>query len=176
LIRVEITKSGLAAIGKNGYRESGRSAILAAAEHWWRVFLPLHFENVAYRRYRYKFRDDRTDELKVNRQEWPFGENTDKAIGEDKPLVFTGRSREVATRNRNIRVAAPNFQTYRADVVLNARAFNFGSGKRIDMRDEVTRFTPQEERTMERIFAEDWENQLIRRGQRSPKKTKRIAA
>lgn len=176
MIKITITRSGLAAIGKRGFQEAGRLAIHAAAMHWWKVFLPLHFTNVAYIRYRYAVRDRRTLKYKANRNPWPFGENTAPAIGEVKPLVFTGRSRESSLRSPNIQAVAPNYQTYRADVIIDAPAFNFGVGKRIDMRDEVTRFTPQEEKTMEKVFAAEWEKQLIAKGVAAPKRTRRFAA
>lgn len=176
MISVEITRSGLAAIGRRGFQAVGKAAMLAAAEHWYKVYLPLHFMNTAYRRYRYKPRDERTRELKLQRKEWPFGENRARAIGEDKPHVFSGRSRENALSKKNIETKAPNYQSYYALVKVDVRVYNFSSGKRIDLRDELTRYTPQEERYMEKLFAEEWERQLIKRGAMAPKKTKRIAA
>lgn len=176
MMRIEITRSGLAAIGRRGYQEAGRLAIAAAAHHWWSKFLPLHFTNVAYLRYRYAGRDKRTNELKRERRPWPFGEHTAPAIGEVKPLVYSGRSRQLALSRENIHATAPNYQTYRADVIIDAPAFNFGAGKRIDMRDEVTRTNPSELATMERIFGTEWNKQLIRLGAAAPRRTKRTAA
>jgi hypothetical protein len=172
MLKITITRSGLAAIGKNGFREVGRLAIEAAAHHWWKVFLPLHFQNVAYRRYNYKSRNRRYEESKLHRRK--FGDLN--ALGEVKPLVFTGRSRERALSAPNITAKAKNFETYRADVVINAPAFNFGVGKRIDMRDEVTRLNPQEIKTLERVFAVEWEKQLKAKGLSAPKRTRRFAA
>lgn len=173
MLRVQITRSGLAAIGKRGFQEAGRAAIQAAAQYWFDNYLKLHFEDIAYRRYRYANRNRKYEESKAHKRKADDGLN---ALGEVKPLVFTGRSRERALSAPNIKAKAPNYQTYRADVVINAPAFNFGIGKRIDMRDEVTRFTPQEEKTMERVFAAEWEKQLIARGAASPRKTRRTAA
>lgn len=175
MIKIEITTSDLAVIGKNGFREIGRLAMQAAIEHWVKTFLPLHFTPIAHTRYKYRYRDKRTDRLKQARKPWPFGEHTQAAIGEVKPLVFSGRSRELS-KNPRVTSKAPNFETYEASAVINAPAFNFGAGKRIDMRDEVTRYTPQEERTLEKIFAQEWENQLIARGRRQPRKTRRAVA
>lgn len=176
MMKITITRSGLAAIGKRGFQEVGRAAIHAAGLYWWTKYLPLHFTKAAYLRYRFASRDSRTNKYKRERRSWPFGEHTEPAIGEVKPLVYTGRSREAALRSPNIRAKAPNYQTYRADVIIDAPAFNFGAGKRIDMRDEVTRFTPQEEKTLEKVFAAEWERQLVAKGVASPKRTRRIAA
>ncbi len=173
MLRIQITRSGLSAIGKRGYQEAGRLAIQAAAQYWFDSFLKLHFENIAYRRYRYANRNRKYEESKVKKRKADDGLH---ALGEVKPLVFTGRSRERALSAPNIKAKAPNYQTYRADVVIDAHAFNFGVGKRIDMRDEVTRFTPQEEKTMERVFAVEWEKQLIRLGAAAPRRTRRTAS
>lgn len=176
MLRILITKSGLATLGRRGFQEVGRLAIAAAALYWWTKYLPLHFQPVAHMRYRYQSRDKRTNELKRQRRPWPFGENLAPAIGEVKPLVFTGRSRARVLSHPNITAKAPNYQTYRATVTLDAPAFNFGVGKRIDMRDEVTRTTPQELVTLDNVYAAEFEKQLIARGAAAPKVTKTIAA
>ena len=174
MLKFTFTRKGVAAIGKRNLQQIGRNAIGAAAMQWFERYLPLHFQNIAYLRYRYAPRDKRTNVTKRVRGYWPFGENNDvRAIGEVLPLVFTGRSREQALSGPNIRTVAPNYKSYRADVVINARAFNFGAGKRIDMRDEVTRFTKAEESAMEKRFAKEFELGVARfRG----KKTMRLAA
>lgn len=175
MFKITITRTGLLAIGRNGYREIGRLAIRAAAEYWWAKYLPLHFQNIAYQRYRYPRRDKRTNALKIARKPWPFGEHLEPAIGEVKPLVFSGRSRELALAAPHIHAVAKTFERYRSDTIINAPAFNFGVGKRIDMRDEVTRVNEQEIKTLERIFGAEWEAQLKTRGA-SATTTKKIAA
>ncbi len=173
MLRITITRSGLATIGRRGFQEAGRLAIASAAQYWFDKYLKLHFENIAYRRYGYKSRNRKYDESKAARRKADDGL---RALGEVKPLVFTGRSRERALSAANIKAKAPNYQTYRADVIIDAPAFNFGVGQRIDPRDEVTRFTPQEEKTMERVFAVEWNKQLTRLGLAAPKRTTRTAA
>lgn len=171
MLKIEITRSGLSTIGKRGFQDAGRAAISATGQYWFDTYLPLHFENVAYRRYRYKGRSNKYNESKAKKRK--FGDET--ALGEVKPLVFTGRSRERSLSSPNIKAKAPNYQTYRADVIIDAPAFNFGIGKRIDMRDEVTRFTPQEEKTMERVFTVEWNKQLNARGLKAPRVRRRSA-
>jgi hypothetical protein len=176
MMRISITRSGIAAIGKNTLRAIGRDAIYAAALYWWTKLLPLHFQNIAYRRYNYAARDKRTNAIKAQRRPWPFGEHLEPAVGEVKPLVFSGRSREIALSHPNIRAKAKNFETFQADVIINARAFNFGAGKRIDMRDEVTRTNPNELSAMQRVFATEFNNKLVEKGAAAPKRTRRTAA
>jgi hypothetical protein len=175
MIRVSITRSGIATLGKNTLREIGRLAIGKAALHWWTKYLPLHFQNIAYRRYNYAARDKRTNRLKAERRPWPFGEHLEPAAGEVLPLVFSGRSREVALAHPNIKSKAKNFETFQADVIINARAFNFGAGKRIDMRDEVTRTNDIELSAMQRIFATDFNQQVAVKAASAPKRTRTAA-
>lgn len=162
-------------IGRRGYQEVGRAAIGAAVDYWLDKYLPLHFQNIAYLRYRYAPRDKRTAQLKRDRKPWPFGEHTESAIGEVAPLVYSGRTRERAKQARS-ESKAPNYQTYVGWAVINSPALNFSANSRIDLRDELTRLNSQEEITLGRVFGSEFERQLIARGAREPKQTRRIAA
>lgn len=177
MLKITITKSGIAAIGRRGFQEVGRESIRAAADYWWRKYLPLHFQNIAHLRYRYANRLPSTNRKKKDRL--PFlegvGDQT-PAIGEKLPLVFSGRSRERALSHPNIKATAKNAETYNAQVIIDAPAFNFSAGKRINTRDEVTRDTPQENQTLEKIFAKEWDSRLRAKGLTAPRIRKTIAA
>lgn len=154
MLTFTLTRKGVAAIGKRALQRYGREAILEAATQWFERYLPLHYKTTAFLRYRYAHRDPRTNELKRQRQPWPFGEHNEQpATGEVLPHVFTGRSRERALARPNIDARAPNYQTYVATVKIDAPAYNFSAGSRIDLRDEVTRHTPQELSAMQKTFA-----------------------
>jgi len=170
MIRVQITKSGIATIGKRGFQEIGRKAIEASVRYWWEHFLPLHFKNIAYLRYNYSQRDDGYNAMKRARRSW--GKDNPPAIGEVKPLVFGGRSRERALSSPNIKAKAPNYTTYVGQAIINAPAFNFGKGKTIDMRDEVTRLNPTEVPQLERIFTRTWNSLARAAGLRATRQTK----
>lgn len=177
LLEVRITKTGVAGIGRRELQAVGRKAISDTALLWWRELLPIHFSRRALRLYHYrprqgdpgsgaKFRGSYA-EGKVKRRK-QFGKIP---IGENKPYVFTGESRERATSAPNIVAKARNYRTYSADVVINAPALNFVP----DSRDEITRTTPAEVQRLEQQFAESYEADLVARG-RTVRKTKRIAA
>lgn len=172
MIRVGITKEGIATIGKRGFRRVGRAAIEAPAMHWWRVFLPLHYKNTSFRRYKYTRRSDKYSDTKLQRESYFFGDDKTKAIGEDLPHVFSGRSRERALSSPNIKARARRFDKYQATVLINAPVYNFSTNKRINLRDEVTRFTPQENSKMGRIFASTWSREFKRERKRARKKRK----
>lgn len=167
MLRIQMSRRGVAAIGRRTLQRIGREAIYASALQWFQRYLPLHYKNTAYQRYHYAARDKRTEDLKRHHQPWPFGEHNElPAIGEVLPHVFTGRSRERALSTQNIIAAAPNFETFRAEVHINAPAYNFSAGKRIDLRDEVTRHTPQEDSAMQQTFAKGFRRGVASSGGR----------
>lgn len=167
MLKIEMTRKGIAAIGKRNLQRIGREAVYEAAEYWWAFYLPLHYKNTAYRRYHFAPRDKRTDQLKRDRKPWPFGEHNDvPALGEVVPHVFSGRSRERALARPNIKARAPNFETFQATVTIDAPAYNFSAGKRIDLRDEVTRSTPQEESRLQQTFAKAFRRGVVSHGGR----------
>lgn len=172
MIQIKITRSAISALGKNGIRQVGREAIGAAALYWWENYLPLHFQNIAYRRYGYQPRVGSTNRAKERRYKGPDGL---RAIGEVNPLVFTGRSRTAALEAPKIKAIAPNMLQSYATVTINAPAFNFGRGKRIDMRDEVTRVNAQETKTLNDVYVRKW-NERLRAAGIGHIRTKRIAA
>lgn len=169
MIRISITKSGLSTIGKNGFREIGRRSIETCVRYWWEHYLPLHFTPAAHLRYGYPPRGNNYRKAKIRRA---AGSDGVRAIGEDKPLVFTGRSRERALSSPNIKAKAPSFERYVGSAVINAPAFNFGAGKRIDMRDEVTRLNPTEAAYLDKLFTRTWNALARAAGLRATRQTK----
>jgi hypothetical protein len=169
MIRISITKSGLATIGKNGFREIGRQAIETCVRYWWEHYLPLHFTPAAHIRYGYASRGPNYRKAKLR---GAAGSDGVRAIGEDKPLVFTGRSRERALSSPNISAKSPSFERYVGKAIINAPAFNFGAGKRIDMRDEVTRLNPTEAAYLDKLFTREWNRLLRLAGLRATRQTK----
>jgi hypothetical protein len=169
VIRIKIETRGLLTIGKNGFREIGREAIQESLLYWSQNYKKLHFENIAYRRYGYKSRNRKYSESKEKRRKFDDGLN---ALGEVKPLVFTGRTRERVLGQAKITTKAPNYQTYSASEVLDAPVLNFSKGKRIDMRAELLATNTQEEKTLNEKFTRKWNVLVRQRMLRSPKKTK----
>lgn len=176
MLRITITRAGILAIGKKGFRDAGRAAIEAVGRYWWAKYLPLHYKNIAYLRYNYTPRDNRTKEMKRERKMWPFGEHREKALGEQLPHVWSGRSRERALSTEKVRPKATSFEKYHVDVIIDAPAYNFSAGKRIDLRKEVTTLSTQEEKTLEQVFTREFNSQLRAQGLKAPRVTRRTAA
>lgn len=171
MIRIKIEKRGLLTIGRNGFREIGKEAIRESLTYWSQNYKKLHFENIAYRRYGYKGRNRKYNESKEKRRK--FGDLN--AIGEVKPIVFTGRTRERVLGQERITVKAPNYHTYSASEVLDAPVLNFSKGQRIDLRAELIATNRQEEKTLDDKFTRKWNVLVRQRMLRSPKRTKAAA-
>lgn len=176
MLRITVTKKNLLTVGRRGFQTVGRETIEECALAWWQRYLPLHFQMIGFIRYKFASRLQSTNRKK--RERLPFlegvGDQT-PAIGQVLPGVFSGRSRDRVLAHPNIKAAAPNFETYHAEVIMDAPAWNFTVGKRIDVRDEVTRDTPQETQTLEKIFAKGWVRRLRALGLRAPRVTKPVA-
>ena len=157
LITIKFTKRGVTNIGKNDLREVGRQAIYKAGEHWWKKYLHLHF--MATGRFRYNY-EARSWKYRMRKKKRGMNSERIKAIGEDLPLGFTGRTRESAKRKMKIEVKAPNYKRYVAHVILPTPALNFVPG----LQDELRRLIPQEIRAMEKTFGVEFERQLRKRG------------
>jgi hypothetical protein len=139
---------------------AGRVAMRAVGGYWVRTYLPLHFENTAFFRYGYTARNPAYRKRKINGGTL----GGEQSIGEDRPLVWSGRSRERAKAAR-VEAKAPSGSKAYAEVVIDAPALNFRPvGSRIDMRDEVTRVNQQEISVLSDIFVRAYEKELIRMG------------
>lgn len=161
MFRVQMLLDGLAAIPKSVRREAFRAAIGKAGEYWHKHFMPFHFTNQAYARYSYAQRKPGYERAKRMRRENGQGV---KAIGEVKPLVWSGTSRERA-KHRDVRPKAASAERFYADVLLHAPALNFRNPKsRTHPRVEVTYVNESERNRLQGVFQTEAARELQRRG------------
>jgi hypothetical protein len=155
-----IELDGIAAMKASDIRAAARVAMQKVGDYWIKTYLPLHFENTAFFRYKYTPRNPRYRKRKLN-----FGEiDGVQAIGEDRPLVWSGRSRERAKAAR-AQGKSPSAKFAYADITIDAPALNFRpTGSRIDMRDEATRVNQQEVNTLGDLFAKEFDKELVTLG------------
>lgn len=166
MIAVKITKDGISGISKREMQKVGRAAIGAAAFHWWKTFLPIHFTKRASKRYNYVERQGEVGFWRTSYTRMKVERSTIagvQAIGEAKPLVWSGRSRESATTTQKITTKAPNYATYEGRAVINARALAFIAKKGMGYQ-EVIRTTPQEDGALASVFMRAFEEELNKRG------------
>jgi hypothetical protein len=138
-VTASITLEGIPALKPRDMQAAGRVAVRAVGEHWAKTFLPLHFQNTAFFRYAYTARNPAYRKRKLAGGVLGGAQS----IGEDRPLVWSGRSRDRA-RAARVEAKSPNGRLAYAEVVIDAPALNFRpTGSRIDMRAEVTKVNQQ---------------------------------
>lgn len=162
LLRVEMILTGLAAVTPAMLRDSIRVAIGKAGEVWHKRFLPLHFTNAAYARYSAPFRQPGYEVAKRRRRENGQGV---RAIGEVKPNVWSGRSREQATGQRDVRAKAASHRNCYAEVVLHAPALNFKNPHtNVHPAAEIRYINEPERNVLQATFQLETARELGRRG------------
>ncbi len=173
-ISITMTRTGVLAIGRNAMREVGRFTMNAIALQWWTEFLQIHFTRTAIKRYGYKpragdfgsgkpFKGSYTQSKVLRRRN---GQGI-RSIGENKPFIWSGQSRERALSSPNISTKARTFRDYEGRVVINAPVLNFVP----NARQEILAGTADEADDLEQTGGKEWEKQLKRRA-RSARKTK----
>jgi hypothetical protein len=149
IVRFKLDVDGLAAIPPSVRRNVFRDAIGDAGDWWWTNRLPLHFTNQAYAIWGYTRRQPGYERAKRQRR---ANGNGVRAIGEVKPNVWSGESRE-RSRTKDVRPKAASSTRCHVDVVINAPALNFKNPKSaVNPRAEVTALTESERLKAQDVF------------------------
>ncbi len=130
---------------KRAWNDIHRDAAKFAGIYWHTHFRPLHFKNLATRRYGYQFRQGENLQGTPGFRRSYTGQKLRK-FGHTRPLVFTGTS-ERLTEIQDVRATATGGQygSAQARVVMPARALNFRPYPHSpDMRKELTTVIPEE--------------------------------
>lgn len=111
------------------------------ARKWLRENLRIHFTEEGARRYDYTPRDPKYVRAKR------------KKVGHNRPLVSTGKTRKQALSRSRVRGTSS-----RVKVTINAPGLNRSNrrargGRKINMRDEVTRLTDREDDLLQAFMA-----------------------
>lgn len=165
-LNVTFDVDGIAAIPKSQLRNAFGEGIGEAGGYWWKHYLPGHFTRGAIGKYNYTPRDRKYRRRKRARAAIAMRGAEVRSIGEDKPLVWSGRSRKRATRQKNVQVKKVSAAHVYCNVILNAQALNFRyRSSQIDMRKEVTAVAPSEIPPLEQVYLKRSERALRRMGQ-----------
>ena len=157
LIVIRVERTSVLRVLKRDLNRIVRNSLRLALQEWRRSILPVHFTAAGARKYGFRARTRK------------YRERKQREKGHSRPMVWSGESEERSRRARITTTSRRGFATVNAPT-LNLRP----KGGRIDMRDELSRLTQQDERTMFSAFRKRFSKLLRRlRGVRS---TKRIAA
>jgi hypothetical protein len=169
-VKASIAIDGVAGLKPSQIRAAARVAMQAVGDRWIKEFLPRHFTQSATARYGYTPRS-----LSYRRRKrYGASINGVQSIKEDRPLVWSGRSRERAKGARTEAKAPSSTRAY-ADVIIDVPALNFRfKGSQINMRDELTRVIPAEAEDLAALFVRIFEREITRLG-KTTRRTKLAA-
>lgn len=133
----------------------------------------LKFRTLAVRRYNLKPRRGNPGsgrafagsyaQAKVERRRLYAFSNEPLPIGENKPFVWSGRTRASAAASRGIRVFARSAQRASAAAVVRVRQLSrAGRGKRIDLLEEFQRVAPVERQELTPLSERRYDKELAR--------------
>lgn len=181
MVTIKFTRSGVSGISRRLLQSVGRAAAFATALYWAQNYLPIHFTKRAIRRYGYAPRSGEPgsgkafkgsySEAKLKRRSNGDGV---QAIGEVKPFVWSGRSREKALSGANVTAVARNYQSYEGRIAIPTDTLNYLRG-RINADVELRAVSREEAAQLEVIFGDTYEAELNKLG-RTNSVTKTIAA
>jgi hypothetical protein len=143
-----LVKPGYLGLSRTDLRECGVAGMAAAGRKWHRDYKRHHFEKYAFAKYRYKRRTTEYERRKAREHPENAG----------RPLMFTGESRRSAMASDTVIATAKNWETFRAEVHVDAPALNYRQ-----LHDEMTRVAVSEEREMAREFRQTFERRLVSR-------------
>lgn len=126
-------------------RAANKAAFLEIGELWHKVMRPKHFTEEGARKYGYQ---KRKGEGESGRAFWrSYTGRKMRKFGHTRPLEWSGLSKTL-TAMRDVRATSTG-----ARVVMRANALNFRNPhSTINMRDELTRITPDEGELLIRKF------------------------
>ncbi len=141
-VRIDYYESGLGAATKRDMQSAMRSALIEVGHAHHRDIKPRKFKRSAATRYNYDIRGRGYIVAKIRRKTI----DGVKAAGEGLDLVFSGRSRASVMGSRKVDTFVNSAERGRAEVIMPAPTLNFPGWTGIDMRGELERTIPSEEK------------------------------
>lgn len=160
---------GIKQIGRKALRVALRESLRFVGMFWRRTYLPIKFTRAAYRRYQYTPRggDAGSGRAFLGSYQWKKlkGFKNDEGLASLKttrPMVYTGRSERSGKRGQVIPRAQSAERGY-VDITIPAPALNFKpAGSNVNMREEITRVTPEEWKKMEELMSRDIDKRITK--------------
>lgn len=160
---------GIKQIGRKVMRTALRETLRFVGMFWRREFLPIKFTRAAYRRWNYTPRggDAGSGRAFLGSYQWKKlngfkNEEGLASLKTTRPMVYTGRSERSGKRGQVIPRAQSAERGY-VDITIPAPALNFKpKGSNVNMRDEITRVTPAEEKKLEELMVRDIDKRITK--------------
>ena len=173
IFQTTIERAGVEAATIPQHRRALKSSYEFIAKRHHRLYKMLKFHKRAVRRYGLKPRRGNPGsgrkfagsyaQAKVEKRRLFFFSNEPLPIGENKPFVWSGRTRQLAAGSRAVRSKATNAGKGFGEAIIRTPQLNrAGRQKRIDLIEEFQRVTPGEVKEQERAGARHYEKSLRR--------------
>lgn len=169
MININIRRAKFPKAGPKVLRDALRSALRGGGEHYKRRFLMLKFTHAAIKRYGLKPRRGQRGSGRSYRGSYVEGKvkrrdnGESRAIGENKPFVWSGETRSRVRSMARVEAKATNYRSGYAHVIASANQLNrAGTGKRINLIEEFERTAPEEIREVEKVERDAYDKHLTR--------------
>lgn len=170
MIDLKIKKARLKGVPASVQQQALRAAVTAGGNFYRSRFLMLRFTRAGIRRYGLKPRRGEAGsgrafagsyaQGKVKRRENGQGV---RAIGENKPFVWSGESRASAKSGSKVKGVANSSRQGRFEITSPTPNFNRqGAAARINLNDEFSRVAPIEVEACERVEAAAYDKHIQR--------------
>lgn len=159
MIGVTIKRSRAKAIPASVLQQALRAAVTAGGYYYKRHYLMVRFTNAAINRYGLKPRRGNRGSGRAWQGSYAQakvlhrsnGEGS-KAIGENKPFVWSGESRRSAKAGAKVKGIAPSSREGRFELTAPTPNFNrLGSSARINLNEEFSRVAPVEVASVDKV-------------------------
>lgn len=164
-ISMTLQTDGAASFRKSDMERAGRVGMRLVGKLHHRLFKPKKFAANAQQRYKLRHRGTKYRQAKRIRK--MNGEKS-RAIGLDRPFIWSGRTRDLAMANSKVKAKAPSATRHYVDVVIKAPQLN----RKPWLREEMERINKNEITELQKQGIKRYERELTRRGRKVTRRTK----
>lgn len=175
VFRAVIERSGFEAATPAQHKRALKGSYLFIAKRHHRAYKMLKFRNLAIRRYGLKPRRGNAGsgrsfegsyaQAKVEKRRLYHFSDEPLPIGENKPFVWTGRTRSLARSSRGVKAGVTRSGKGHGTAIIRTPQLNrAGRQKRIDLIREMEIVTPEESSEQEKVGARHYDKKIRRTG------------
>ena len=165
IVEMQFTTRGVENWTKASMQRAGRVAMQLVGKLHHRLFKPRKFGANAQQVYKLRRRSRKYNQRKRGRS--VNGQGV-RAIGEEKPFVWSGETRRLAMAGNKVNAKAPSAARHYVDVILNAPQLN----RKPWVREEFETINKNEVAELRRQGIKRYERELFRRGTTKTRRSK----
>lgn len=165
IVQMTFVRRGVETYRKPDMQRAGRVGMRLVGKVHHRKFKPRKFGPNAEQIYKLQRRAKKYRQRKLGRGS--NGEGS-RALGEDKPFVWSGETRRLALAGNKVVARAPSAARHYVDVKLNTPQLN----RKPWLREEFERINKNEVAELRKVGIRRYERELFRRGKTTSRRSK----